>query len=933
MKKYLYLVLCLLLTINLYSAQTTKNDSIITREQEIQEVVMIGYGSQKKENVTGSISVISSEDISEKPNHNPISSIQGRVAGVNIQNSGSPGTSPRIDIRGISSLSGKTVFIVDGMITDDITFLNPQDIESMSILKDPSSLAIFGAKATNGAVIIKTKSGKNKTVFNFSTYIGTKVLTNIPKMANADQYIELYNEKLINDGGKSKDKISKENYSANTDWLDEIFKKSMVSSTDFSASGKTLKRRITYFTSIGYLRDIGNLNAGKGVNSGNNFNRLNTRLNFTLKIDQNISIGNNLSYSFIRTNNVLNPLLNAIEAPPIYYPIDPDTGTYQPITIVSVANPRASLDLFRGKNMQHRVLNNSWIETKFLKDFSMKISYTHDNTKQDSYSYNAVIDYIPGKPPTQSKLVLRDSKNENYVWDNILSWKKKFDLHNLEVLAGFSRSQNYHREFYESVKNVKYTGKDKDLTTNNGEDREFYTFNTGLGVIPYKNRIQSYFGRANYDYSGKYLVNASLRRDGATGFSRKNRYKVFPAISTGWVISKEDFMDEQNIFRLLKIRASWGKLGNPDVNRAYDKLTSVIESGTYFGGVGYPAETITKIVDTDIDWETTTGKEIGLEIDLRNNLKIEASYFNKDSKNIVYAINQSVISGASNWNDYVTNAYSFNNKGFEGSINYSINFTGNRKLEIFGNITTLKNKITEVAYDSYKSAGNAIFGNPLIRLEAGHPVGSYYGYKVVGVFQNQDEIDNHSKQNGARVGGFKFADIDENGIINEDDKTFLGSPIPKFSYGFGFNLKLSNFDFSMDFQGVYGNKIYNYNREERFGNENWDLDFYKNRWTGEGTSSKYHMATNNQSIILPSSFFVEDGSFFRLRNIQFGYTTYLRDSGAKIRFYTNAQNPITIFRYTGFSPEIMNGDRVSMGIDNNIHPISSIYTVGINLTF
>jgi len=935
----MYAILCLLLTISLnvkYSSQTTKNDSIIIQEKEIEEVIMIGYGSQKKENVTGSISVIDSKDLSERPNHNPVSSIQGKVAGVNIQNSGTPGSSPRIDIRGISSLSGNTVFIVDGMITNDISFINSQDIESMSILKDPSSLAIFGAKATNGAVIIKTKSGKNKTVFNFSTYVGAKVLTNIPKYANSDQYVELYNEKLYNDTAPENRKdiknINREDYTADTNWIDEIYKTSFISSTDFSASGRALKKKLTYYTSIGNLSDYGNLNSGNGINSGNDFNRLNTRLNFTLKIDKNISVGNNLSYSFIRTNVATNPLIDAMKTPPIYYSTDPNTGTYQKITIVNVANPRATLDLFRGKGLQHRVLNNSWLEAKFMKDFSIKISYTHDNTNQDTYSYSAV---IPGDNPTQSSLVLRDTKTENYVWDNILSWKNKFDLHNIEALMGFSRSQNYHRGLYEKAVNIPYTGKDKDLSTSKGSNYESYTFNPSVGMIPYKNRIQSYFGRVNYDYSGKYLANASLRRDGATGFSKKNRYKTFPAISAGWVISNENFMEEQDIFNLLKVRASWGKLGNPDVSRSYDKLTSIIADGAYFGGAGHIAETITKIVDTDIGWETTTGREVGLEMAfLQNNLKIETIYFDKDSKNVVYAINQSVISGASNWNNYETNAYSFNNNGFEGSVSYNnINIGRGIKLGVFGNITTLKNKITDVAYNSYKSAGESLYGHSLIRLEAGNPVGSYYGYRVVGIFQNEDEVKDSPTQNGAKAGGFKFADIDGNGVINEADKTFLGSPIPKFSYGFGFNIEVSNFDFSMDFQGVYGNKIYNYNRERRYGNENWDLDFYNNRWTGEGSTNDYPMATNDQSIILPSSFFVEDGSFFRIRNIQLGYTTHINCGRNRLRLYTSAQNPLTIFKYTGFSPEIIGESRVSMGVDKNIYPISSVYTFGINLTF
>ena len=379
-------------------------------------------------------------------------------------------------------------------------------------------------------------------------------------------------------------------------------------------------------------------------------------------------------------------------------------------------------------------------------------------------------------------------------------------------------------------------------------------------------------------------------------------------------------------------------MGNPDITRGYDKLTTIINSGAYFGGIGNPAETVTKIVNPDIDWETTTGRDVGVEMALLNNkLKIEATYFDKDSKNVVYAINQPSISGASNWAEYITNAYSFNNRGFEASVNYDTKISENIRLGVYANITTIKNKITSVYLDSYNEPGAHLFGSTIIRLQTGQPVGSYYGYQVAGVFQNQSDINGAPQQTNAAVGGFRFADLDGNGVIDARDKTFLGSPIPKYTYGFGFNLSVYDFDFAMDFQGVQGNKIYNYNREQRYGNENWDLDFYKNRWQGAGTSNSYPMTTNNQAIILPSSFFVEDGSFFRIRNIQLGYTLpkeFTKQlSVQKLRLYFSAQNPWTSFKYNGFSPEIMNSDRVQMGIDNNIYPISAIYTFGMNLTF
>lgn len=934
--KYSCLIAVLYFGMNV-NAQVTPKDS--AKVQKIDEVVMIGYGSQKKENITGSIGIVSAKDLANKPNANPISSIQGKLSGVQVLNSGAPGGSPRVDIRGISSLTGKTVFIVDGMITDDISFLSPQDIESMSVLKDPSSLAIYGARAANGAVIIKTKMGKGKKpVFNFNSYLGIKTVTNVPKMVNSDQYIQLYNEKLGNEGITDPTKfLSRSNFPADTDWFKEILRTSIINSNDFSASGSVGK--LNYYASIGYLQDEGNLAAGQGINSGSGFNRFNSKLNLSYKITDNITIGNNFTFSKMRTDQALNPLLDAYSSPPVYAPIDPSTGGYQYFTLAKIPNSRAKLDLYRSQTREERLLNNVWGEYKFLSDFTFRISYTSDNINSNKYEYTPTFEYFPTDDRKPPKLITRDSRTRNYIWDNTLSWKKNLGQHNIEVLAGFSRTRNSYSQAYADALNVKYNGNNSSLNISNGTDIVTTTYDKGeRNVIPYQDRIESFFGRLNYDYGGKYLVNASLRRDGTSKYSSNDRYKVFPAVSAGWVISKENFMSEQHVFNLLKLRASWGKLGNPDVQRAYTLNTSIIEGGAYYGNTGSPAQTIDQIIDPNIGWETTIGRDFGLEMALFNNkLKIDATYFDKDTKDVVYGIVQGTVSGAGNWNNYITNAYSFNNRGFEFSVNYDTKISDNVKFGVYGNLTTLKNKITSVFNGSYLQTGASLYGNSIIRLQEGQAVGSYYGYQVTGVFQNQAEVDAAATQNGAKAGGFKFADIDGNGVIDARDKTFLGSPIPKGTYGFGVNLNVYDFDFAIDFQGVFGNKIYNYNREQRYGNESWDLDFYNNRWHGAGTSNEYAMATNDQSIILPNSFYVEDGSYIRIRNIQVGYNlpkTFTKAmSITKLRLYVSAQNPWTSFKYNGFSPEILNTDRVQMGIDNNIYPISAIYTIGMNLTF
>ncbi|MEE6126133.1 SusC/RagA family TonB-linked outer membrane protein [Chryseobacterium arthrosphaerae] len=934
--KYSCLIAVLYFGMNV-NAQTAPKDTA-AKEQKIEEVVLIGYGSQKKENVTGSIGIVSAKDLANKPNANPISSIQGRLSGVQVLNSGAPGASPRVDIRGISSLTGKTVFIVDGMITDDISFLSPQDIESMSVLKDPSSLAIYGARASNGAVIIKTKTGRGKKpVFNFNSYLGIKTVTNIPKMVNTDQYIQLYNEKLINDKAKDPVFLDRASYPTDTDWFKEIFRTAIINSNDISASGTLGK--LNYYLSAGNLQDEGNLAAGQGINSGSGFNRFTTKVNLSYKITDNLTIGNNFTFSKMRTDHVHNTLLDAYSSPPLYAPINPATGDYQYFTLAKIPNSRAKMDLFRSQTREERLLNNIWGEYKFLNDFTLRISYSTDNINSNKYEYTPTFGYVPVADQKPNKLITRDSRTRNYIWDNTLSWKKELGKHNIELLAGFSRTRNSYSQAYAEALNVNYNGSNASLDISNGTDIYRTSFEEGdRNVIPYQDRIESFFGRVNYDYDGKYLVNASVRRDGTSKYSSNDRTRVFPAVSAGWVISRENFMSEQNVFNLLKLRASWGKLGNPDVQRAFTLNTTILPEGAYYGNAGYPSQTINKVIDPNIGWETTTGKDFGIEMAMfSNKLKIDATYFDKDTKDVVYGIVQGTVSGAANWNNYITNAYSFNNKGLEFSVSYDTKINDHVKIGVYGNMTTLKNEITSVANNSYLNAGASLYGNSIIRLQAGEAVGSYYGYQVEGIFQNQAEVDAWATQNGAQAGGFKFADLDGNGVIDVRDKKFLGSPIPKGSYGFGVNLNVYDFDFAIDFQGVFGNKIYNFNREQRYGNESWDLDFYNNRWHGAGTSNAYPMATNNQAIILPNSFYVEDGSYIRIRNIQVGYNlpqTFAKSlSITKLRLYVSAQNPWTSFKYNGFSPEILNTDRVQMGVDNNIYPISAIYTVGLNLTF
>ncbi|MBN9337743.1 MAG: TonB-dependent receptor, partial [Chryseobacterium sp.] len=398
----------------------------------------------------------------------------------------------------------------------------------------------------------------------------------------------------------------------------------------------------------------------------------------------------------------------------LYYPIDPATGTYQYFTLVTENNPRAQLDLFRSQNRQQRLLNNVWAEVKFLKDFTFRSSLTNDNLNSNLYEYTPAITYIP--QPSQSSLVTRDSRNRDYVWDTTLNWKRAFGDHNLDVLAGYSQTQNYYNQVYRSAANVNYDGTNGSLDIGNGTNAfEVNMYDVVRNVVPTLSRIQSVFGRINYDYQGRYLINGSIRRDGSSNFS-ENRNEVFPSVSAGWVVSKESFMGDQNIFSLLKLRGSWGRTGNPNVPPGqYDLFITNINAGAYYGSTGSPATTIDQIVDNSISWEITTGKDFGVEMAfLNNSLKLEATYFDKDTKDVVYGVVQGTVSGASNWASYVTNAFSFNNKGFELSLNYDKKLSEKVRIGFYGNFTSLKNEITSVFGGSYANAGASLFGNQII---------------------------------------------------------------------------------------------------------------------------------------------------------------------------------------------------------------------------
>ncbi len=922
-------------------SQENKNDSI-KKVKELETVVVIGYGTAKKADLTGSVAVIKGDVISKQPNANVASSLQGRVAGIQVTNSGKPGGVPSIKIRGVGSTSNDILYVVDGVLTNDISFLNPNDVETMSILKDASSSAIYGIRAANGVILIKTKTGKKgqNPKMNYDSYYGIQSIQNIPKLTNAKDYITLVNEKILADTGTS-GTYNEKDYKGDTNWFKEVIKStSNIQSHNFGVSGGS--ESSTYSLGVGYLNQDGNIKAGYGVNSGDDYERASIKFNTSFNVSKNLKMGFNTVYYDYKNNNSLSPYAQAYSAAPVI-PVYDETGNYGSFEAgmatgsTATKNPRAYIDLFRSKTKGNRFLIGGFAEYTIVKNVTFKLDYNKDvaNSKTFEYypSYGYGI-YTNGAWSSQrlvSELVNRNTNHNNYVWDNTLTYKFNIkNKHQFTLLAGASKQEKFEEQLEISRQDISYNGNDSELYLDLAKGN--ITIDKD-GTKGNKERVLSYFGRMMYSFNDKYLLNATIRQDGSSkfNFDGNQKFETFPSVGLGWILSKEKFLENISAINLLKLKASWGKLGNADVPRSYDPVASDPQYSV-FGGVVQPGRSITDIVDPTINWEIVEELDFGLESTFLNNrLTFEAGYYNRKTTDAIARITLMSTSGDS---DLITNVADFENKGFEFDLKWNDQINENLKYGFYGNLTTVKNQVTDVLGGSFQNMG-VIYNHSLIRMEKGSEVGSYYGYKSEGVYQTDAE----AASRGLKAGDLKFADLNSDGVISELDKTFLGSPIPKIIYGFGAYVDYKNIDFSMDFQGVAGNEIYNINRQVRYDAENFTQDFFDNRWHGQGISNVYPSASADQNNALAvSSLYVEKGDYLRIRSIQLGYTipnSIFKNKINKLRLYVNAQNALTFTNYKGFSPEINNTNNGvwEAGIDAGIQPVFATYNFGINLNF
>ncbi len=913
--------------------RTTVDIALAEDAKALGEIVVIGYGTASKRDLTGSIVTIKGNEIADKPSTNFVNSLQGKVAGLSVVNSGRPGAEPDVRIRGTNTINGvKPVYIVDGILNDNINFVNPADIESVEILKDPSSLAIFGVRGANGAIAITTKKAKSgQLLVNFNTTVGVKEVADRIQLTNGAQFTELYNEQLSNQNSAPFDYTY---WNADTDWQDQIFQKAFLNYNNVSVTGATDKNK--FYMGIGTVTE-------QGLIRHERYNKLTLNINDELQVTKNLKFGFTLN-GYRAELPVEKNVGNAIVAAPIAPVTDVATGLYHTLPDfqrAQVFNPLVDVELQKGTRIarEYRAVGSIYGELTFLQDFTFRASLYADYGFNTSRSYQPLTSiYNPeiiGEDKTQklqeqTAVFQSQDMYPKLQQDYLLTYAKQFGEHSITVLGGFT---TYYSGFEATNSSVKQ-GSSFPIPN---DPRFWYTDNVGDastklgGGSAWENATLSYLGRVLYNYQGKYLFNASFRRDGSSAFLGNGRWQNFGAVGLGWVISEESFFKNQSFLDYLKIKGSWGVLGNQNIDTryrypAYPTLTAA-NSGV-FGENVVAALQNEYLADQGLHWETVNAREIGLELAaFKNRLSFDINYYNKLTKDILV-----IVPGISGTTPGLSNLGEVANHGWEFTGSWDERIGDDFNYTISGNFTTFHNQVKKLSTQGYEIINGAS------RTTEGYPIGYFWGYKAIGVYQTEAEFIQSPASAIGEVfpGDLKYEDVDGDGFITEADRTRIGNPTPDFSYGFSLYGNYKGFDLSLEGTGVYGNEIFRQWNKGTFAQFNY-LEGRLNRWNGTGTSNwEPVLNTSRSNNYLNSSYWIEDGSFFRLRNVQLGYNfdseMLSKIKVRSLRLYVNVQNLKTFTYSTGFTPEI-GGSSTAFGVDNGTYPVPRIYTFGLNLNF
>ena len=924
-------------------AEDVMHVQLLDDVKNLDEVVVIGYGSAQAKDLTAPITVVKGDKLLATPASSPMTAMQGKVAGVNVVSSGTPGEGPKVTIRGNGSFTaGNPLYVVDGMFYDNIDFLNANDIEDMSVLKDASAAAIYGVRAANGVVIVTTKHGnKNQPAkITYNGYVGVQKATNVLKMAtsseyaqmlleaNYDAYVSYMKSSIDHFGGSYADTdFHKWTYGSNTDWYGELLRNAVV--TDHSLGITGGGDRATYSLGINYMRQDGVMNIE------NYYKRLNFRAAIDYEATNWLKVGFNGIFSNATQRTPDNAAWQqAFNAPGIYTVHDPTSTTSTPVDFTSPAtvgftnnffNPVATAYYHNGKNDIKKYLTNFYAQFTFIPSkLNFKTSYAYDYSQIQGKTYVPVYYVSSTQHADQSSITKTSSTYSNWIWDNVLTYKDSFGNHNVGAMAGFSMRQDKYDYLYAIGYNVPEGSEayqyihQTDETTRKGDD----------GGTRY--RSSSWFGRLNYDYMGKYLLMATFRADGTSKYQEKWGY--FPSFGAAWVISKEDFMQNQKAIDYLKLRASWGRLGNNQVPASAG--FAAVTLGTAASGV-YGNTTIAGFQNNShfswLEWELVDETNVGFELGtLNNRLNIDVDWFYRMTRKAVISprlpFSNDVLAG---------NYGKILNTGVDIAINWADRIGENFKYNIGLNMSVLKNEVKNLSGQPYIAGGKTY-------QIVGEEMNSFYGYIVEGIYQTAEECaaDKTAVANGLQPGDFKYKDLNGDGIVDGEDRTTLGSYQPNFIFSLNFGFQWKNLDFSLSTYGNTGAQMFNRKRALRYAqsNYNFDKDQVKNRWTGPGSTNKYPSAAGwirawNVSDQRVNSFFVESADFFRIQNISLGYTFKNIKMGSytlpALRLSATADRPFTFFKANSFTPELNDPE----GWDTEVYPLTATYTFGVTIDF
>ncbi|PKP29203.1 MAG: SusC/RagA family TonB-linked outer membrane protein [Bacteroidetes bacterium HGW-Bacteroidetes-18] len=891
--------------------------------ESLEEVVVIGYGTVQKRDLTGSITSIKSEDLLKQPALTAAQSLQGKASGVQIISSGAPGSSPVVRIRGTGTVLGgrNPIYVVDGIITDRIDNINSEDILSMDILKDASSLAIYGSRGANGVIMVTTKSGKEgKMKVDVSSYYGVKTELSKVNMADAASFTNFSNIAF------GFNRFSA-NPQYNTDWFDEITRTGKVTNHNISISGGNEKT--TAFFSANYYDE-------EGILIGNDYRRLNLRNKVDYNISSKLKFGHNISLSLNRaTPKPFSAFTNAYKQSPLVpvryedgvfagkygVPFDDSGAQYN-----NVGNPVSQLELSNELIKNLVIQGNFTAEYKIMDKLKFNTSFGIESGYGKSYNFvNNLEAFLSGDPSRENSdfastnlntLTVKKSDFYHWVYDAFVTYDDTFgENHNFKVVLG-TTTEEEQNDFIEGVRNNVPNNSDL-FSLNNGESGT----DIARSELSDLKTLRSYFARMSYDFNHKYLVTATIRRDGSSVFAGKAKnWGNFPSVGLGWVISKESFLENSEFLDNLKLRASWGELGNQNI--PFNALT--FDSGlNYVLGSDQnivPGSTITAIIDDNVSWEVTKEIDFGVEFGFLNNrLSGEIDYYNRLNRNAILPISLPQAFGASGAT--LTHAGKIRNKGFEFTLNWKDEISDKFNYSIGGNLTTNQNELEKITNQfAFEQAGGSIDNGQVTKLlREGQPIGSFYLLEVIGTDER---------------GKFIYNDINNDDVIDNSDRQFFGSPQPDLFYGINIGFTYANWDFNADGYGNAGSKVYNGKKAQRFGGENIEQNVANNIFSATNTQNQNPAPSNE--VPLSSTYFLEDGDFFRVNNISVGYTfPKIIDGIQKLRIYALAQNPFIIKSFSGFTPELPgDGDPLkTSGIELDAYPSVSSYLFGININF